>query len=302
MLATVLITNYNYAAYLPDAIDSAIAQTHPEVEVVVVDDGSTDDSRDVIARYGDRIVPVLQENAGQAAATNAGFAASHGEVVCLLDADDVFAADKVAEVVAAVRPGVSVVYHQVQMTDGAGRPIGKPDPRCVLRGDIRDRVVRAGGWWPRPLTSGLSFPRAYLERVMPIPRASRPVFPDTYLADAAPFLGRVVGLRRTLARNRVHRDNAWTSAAVDAGDRDRVRERFEMIAFEFGMLVETLRRAEVDARLSPAANLRLRQYRWGAGQGGSRGEVVAAALRCPTLPWPMKWREVARIANVRLEG
>jgi glycosyltransferase involved in cell wall biosynthesis len=295
VLATVLITSYNYAAFLPEAIDSALGQTHPEVEVVVVDDGSTDDSRETIARYGDRIVPVLQENAGQASATNAGFAASRGDIVCLLDADDFFAPEKVAEVTAAVRPGVSVVYHQLQMIDGDGTPMGKPDPRCVLRGDIRDRVVRAGGWWPRPLTSGLSFPRSYLERVMPIPRASRRVFPDTYLADAAPFFGPVVGLRRTLACNRVHGDNAWTAAGVDVRDRDRIRERFEMIAFEFEILADTLRRAGVHASLSPAANLRLRQYRWGAGIGGSRREVVGAALRCPTLPWPMKWREVARI-------
>jgi glycosyltransferase involved in cell wall biosynthesis len=97
VLATVLITSYNYAAFLPEAIDSALGQTHPEVEVVVVDDGSTDDSRETIARYGDRIVPVLQENAGQASATNAGFAASRGDIVCLLDADDFFAPEKVAE-------------------------------------------------------------------------------------------------------------------------------------------------------------------------------------------------------------
>jgi glycosyltransferase involved in cell wall biosynthesis len=295
MLATVLITSYNYATYLPDAIDSALAQTHPDVEVVVVDDGSTDDSRDIIGRYGDRIVPVLQENAGQAAATNAGFAASRGDVVCLLDADDVLAPEKVAHVVAAVDPAVSVVYHQLQMIDHEGRPIGKPDPRCVLRGDIRDRVVRAGGWWPRPLTSGLSFPRAYLERVMPIPRMSRRVFPDTYLADAAPFFGPVVGARKTLGWNRVHRANAWTSSGVDARDGDRIAQRFEVIGFEFEMLLDTLRRTGMDVHLSPAANLRLRQYRWGAGDGGSRREVVGAALRCPTLPWPMKWREVARI-------
>ena len=78
-LASIIINNYNYGRYLPKAIDSALAQSYPHTEILVVDDGSSDDSRTVIASYGDRIIPVLKQNGGQASALNAGFAASRGD-------------------------------------------------------------------------------------------------------------------------------------------------------------------------------------------------------------------------------
>src|SRR4051794_8812023 len=87
-LASVVIDNYNYARFLPEAIDSALRQTWPATEVIVVDDGSTDRSRQIMAAYGDRIVPVFKENGGQNSALNAGFNRSRGEVVLFLDSDD----------------------------------------------------------------------------------------------------------------------------------------------------------------------------------------------------------------------
>jgi Glycosyl transferase family 2 len=87
-LASVVVNNHNYARFLGHAIDSALAQTYAPIEVLVVDDGSTDASRDVIASYGDKLIPIFKENGGQASAFNAGFAESRGEVVLFLDADD----------------------------------------------------------------------------------------------------------------------------------------------------------------------------------------------------------------------
>jgi glycosyltransferase involved in cell wall biosynthesis len=89
-LVSVIIPAYNVARYLPAAIDSALAQTYPRVEIVVVDDGSTDATPDVIAGYGSRIVAVRQENLGPGAARNRAIAASHGDVLALLDSDDVW--------------------------------------------------------------------------------------------------------------------------------------------------------------------------------------------------------------------
>src|SRR5437764_1069566 len=88
---SVIINNYNYGRFLAEAIESALSQTLPATEVIVVDDGSTDNSPEVIGRYEGRIRSIMKSNGGQASALNAGFGASSGDVVIFLDADDVLA-------------------------------------------------------------------------------------------------------------------------------------------------------------------------------------------------------------------
>ncbi|MCE5199265.1 MAG: glycosyltransferase family A protein [Armatimonadota bacterium] len=86
---SIIIPAYNSSAYLCEAIDSALGQTHSDVEVVVVNDGSTDDTDSIIeSRYMDRITYIQQPNAGLSAARNAGILASTGEFISFLDADD----------------------------------------------------------------------------------------------------------------------------------------------------------------------------------------------------------------------
>src|SRR3954462_14555576 len=87
-LVSIIINNYNYAPYLAAAIDSAVAQDYRNSEIIVVDDGSTDRSRGIIASYGSRLTAIYKQNGGQASALNAGFAASRGEIIIFLDADD----------------------------------------------------------------------------------------------------------------------------------------------------------------------------------------------------------------------
>jgi len=217
MLVSILIPNYNYEHYLPIAIDSALGQTYPQVEVVVVDDGSTDGSREVLRSYGARVTPVFKSNGGLTSSINAAFEHSRGEVICLLDADDVFEPDKVERVVEAARcmPGACLIHHQLQMIDGAGRPMHAPFPRRVAQGDIRRGAIASGGWFPHPVTSGLSFRRSYAERLFPMPLeqpaagGSRLIknFPDTYLAGPAGLLAPVAAIQAPLTRYRVHDEN-----------------------------------------------------------------------------------------------
>lgn len=87
---SVIIPTYNYARFLGEAVDSALAQTHPPLEVIVVDDGSTDATSDVLASYGDRIRVLRQGNQGVATARNTGIAAARGEYLAFLDADDIW--------------------------------------------------------------------------------------------------------------------------------------------------------------------------------------------------------------------
>lgn len=87
-LVSIIINNYNYSQFLGEAIDSALSQTYPNTEVIVVDDGSTDNSQHLIASYATQILPLLKNNGGQASALNAGFRISRGEIIIFLDADD----------------------------------------------------------------------------------------------------------------------------------------------------------------------------------------------------------------------
>ena len=89
-LVSIIINNYNYGRFLGKAIDSALKQTYAYTEIVVVDDGSTDNSRKVIASYGNQIIPVFKQNGGQGSAFNAGFKICNGDAICFLDSDDFF--------------------------------------------------------------------------------------------------------------------------------------------------------------------------------------------------------------------
>jgi glycosyltransferase involved in cell wall biosynthesis len=123
-LVSVVIPSYNGARLLGDAIDSVLAQTHPAVETIVVDDGSTDETPAVAARYAGRIHYLRQENRGVCAARNVGLAAAAGVYVDFLDHDDRFAPEKLARQVAVLdaRPEVGLVYTGWRFIDADGAP------------------------------------------------------------------------------------------------------------------------------------------------------------------------------------
>jgi glycosyltransferase involved in cell wall biosynthesis len=94
-LVSAIIPNYNYARFVGEAVESALGQTYPNIEVIVVDDGSTDNSLEVLEQYRDRIKIVEQENSGVCVARNRGVAESKGEYIAFLDADDVWLPEKI---------------------------------------------------------------------------------------------------------------------------------------------------------------------------------------------------------------
>ncbi len=96
-LVSVVVTSFNYADYIALTIESVLSQTYPSIELIVVDDGSTDQSLAVIAGFGDRLRCISRSNCGEAAACNTGFAASRGTIVMFLDSDDMLAPGTVAE-------------------------------------------------------------------------------------------------------------------------------------------------------------------------------------------------------------
>src|SRR5277367_1626744 len=116
---TVLIDSYNYGHYIEEAIDSVLSQDFPsdQFELLVVDDGSTDDTRDRVLKYGPRVQYLYKTNGGQASAFNLGLAHARGEIVALLDADDYYLPGKLQRVVAEFDrdPKIGMVYHRLKV-------------------------------------------------------------------------------------------------------------------------------------------------------------------------------------------
>jgi len=94
-LVSIVIPTYNYGNFVSEAVDSALAQTYNNIEVIVVDDGSTDNTKDVLVKYNESIRYIHKENAGLPAARNTGIEQAKGEYIAFLDSDDQWLADKV---------------------------------------------------------------------------------------------------------------------------------------------------------------------------------------------------------------
>jgi glycosyltransferase involved in cell wall biosynthesis len=214
-LVSVIINNYNYERFVGEAIDSALSQTYDRIEVVVVDDGSTDDSMAVIEGYGEKIAPVFKRNGGQASAFNSGFARSSGEIICLLDADDLFLPNKVGKIVDAYTDeAVGWCFHPVQWVDSMARPIpSSPGNRYATGGyDFRCHYLSGKPVFWAPPTSGLTFRRTLLEKLLPMPGHIR-ITSDNYLTFCTPAFAPGFYVSECLSLQRVHGANAYTAKA-----------------------------------------------------------------------------------------
>jgi Glycosyl transferase family 2 len=212
MKLSVIISSFNYARYLRCAIDSALAQPL-DLDIVVVDDGSEDESREIIRSYGKRVKAVFQSNAGQAAALNAGWNAACGDIVIFLDSDDCMSADAATKVLHAFEnPSIAKAHWNMLEVDASGKSTGQLVPRGVLsQGDLRDTILRDGPeayHWPP--TSGNAWRRSAFERYFPIPEGDFRVCPDVYLAALAPMAGAIARIDEPLSCWRRHGgNNTW---------------------------------------------------------------------------------------------
>ena len=220
VLVSIIINNYNYERFLPEAIDSAINQTYQNTEVIVVDDCSTDHSRDVIASYGDKIIPVYhQKNGKQAAAFNSGFAISKGEIIIFLDADDYLLPNAVEKIVSVWKPSLAKVHYRLQVVDSNRESLGFSYPqggKPLSSGEVWRFILEKGGY-QSVATSGNALNRKALEEVFPISDEYK-LTADDYLSMLIPFYGEVVAINEPLAAYRIHTSNQWALATV-TGDR-----------------------------------------------------------------------------------
>jgi glycosyltransferase involved in cell wall biosynthesis len=287
---SIVIPNYNYARFLGAAVESALAQDCEKTEVIVVDDGSTDDSRAVIAGFGDRIRAVYQANQGHVVACNAGWPLARYDIVIFLDSDDLLMPDAVSTVAAAWRPGVSKVQWMLQVGDEAGRPAGSTFPKyppSLTPAAVHKALLDTGGY-PCPPTSGNAYARAFLEALSPI-EGHR--WMDPLLISAAPLYGDVITINRVLSTYRSHDANGTEHSII-------CTSRFQRYAAE-----ELARMAYLEQRChklgvafdAPAAATRNVHYQEAALMAAKLGRrspispaawnTMAAILRSPQSWW-----------------
>jgi hypothetical protein len=307
----VVVTNHNYGRYLEQALESACSQTHPDVNVIVVDDGSSDDSRQLLERWGERVEVVLKDRGGQASALNAGLERCQGEVLLILDADDRLR-PQAAELVAAAfdaDPTLSKVQFPMAIVDAAGRPTGVRKPSGHLRaprGDQRRAELAFPFDLPWLPGGGTGFRTEAVRRVLPIPEAEFPrTGADWYLVHLTALLGEAALLEEVCAEYRVHGGNAY-ELDNDEIDLGHVRESIvfaaattralETLADQLGLererpilsfsdLANRLVSLKLEPRLHPRPEDRVAALFGAATRAAGRRFDVSWSMKAILLSW-----------------
>lgn len=148
-LVSIVIPTYNSVGYLCEALDSCLKQTYPHIEIIVVDDGSTDDTGNTLsAHYGSQIHYITQENSGPAIARNRGIEAANGDYIKFLDADDQLhptCIERCLQIFGHASEKVGVVYTRFRYIDSDGEPLANRQDAPLLNGDIYCDVLLSNG-------------------------------------------------------------------------------------------------------------------------------------------------------------
>ena len=268
MLVSVIISSHNYGQYLRQAIDSALNQSHPDIQVVVVDDASTDGSREILDEYDNIDTCLLSRNSGQICAVNEGFRLARGEIVIFLDADDVLTPDAVSLHLdrLSANPAASKCQGYLQVIDHDGNPGKTTIPRKLFPpGDYKALTLERGiGALPHSFTSGNAWPRWFLEQVMPFPKELEDSAPDGCLNAVSTLYGPTEVVEDVVGQYRIHGDN-------------RSRKRFEAESLENALCRSAEMRdylAATAGKLGYTVNL----ARWNRRMRSWRDQIVARAV------------------------
>lgn len=287
---SIVIACYNYAKYVAQAIESALDQAYPNLEVVVVNDGSRDESLSIIQRYADRVRIVDQANQGHISACNHGFSESTGDIVIFLDADDLIDPRTASEVARVWSPLCAKVQYDVRIIDAQGQDLGRRF--CHFAADydacrVSEEFKRTGTYrWP--VTVGNAYSRAFLEQVMPLTVSEAP---DGWLNTVAPVFGEIVTVPQVLGSYRVHGANLWSNTGADNAKLPKriAHRRLEIEALRHWASVKGVAMPATDVldHELPFINYRLMAKGLGLAYVGAEQESRAS------LVWA-GWREALR--------
>jgi len=240
-LVSVLVINYNYARFLPKALDSLLAQSYQNWEAILVDDGSSDESRDIMRSYSERDARfhcVFKQNEGVPCALNDAYAQARGQIIALLDSDDAYLPEKIARSVELFRqnPDCGLGAHLLRVIDANDAPLPTPLDEDFHGGWLASELIHNGGRGPTPAAGGLIFRAEVARQVFPIPRDFRRGC-DSYLACLSLLITRYAFVPEQLALYRQHGANISST---------RARRWPDVVLYE--RMVEDLRKT-VDAEI-----------------------------------------------------
>lgn len=218
-LVTVLVDTWNHERFIEKALDSVLAQDFDmsKIEVIVIDDGSTDSTSQKIAAYGDRVRHVRKENGGQAAAFNTGIPMARGEYIAMLDGDDWWPPDKLSKIVSILesRPDVGFVGSAIVETDGAGHDrLLAPPAQLEFGLDTAANALLFLQHRAFMGTSRMSGRTEVFRRLLPVPE-DLIVEADEYFFTLAPAITTAVILPEPLCFYRLHGGNLYHFASYD---------------------------------------------------------------------------------------
>jgi glycosyltransferase involved in cell wall biosynthesis len=260
MKVSVIIANYNYDRYLPAAIGSVLAQGYTDYEIIVVDDGSTDNSRDVLADFeshlpSEKFKVIFQENQGHGGAINTGFQCSTGEIVAFLDSDDVWKHNKLEQIVDAFKQADVVgVIHPLDTINADGTVTNSQLTKLKIPdGNLAQIILDTGSSWHFPPTSGLTFRHKILQNILPMEPPEWRFWPDGCLLYCSAFLGKIVAVNEILGSYRLHGANTFFSS--ESPTRDRKSKAIEGVDITCQWLNQFLERIDYPKRVDLSRNL-----------------------------------------------
>lgn len=236
-LVSIVICNYNYGRFVRSAICSALAQTYENTEVIVVDDGSTDSSRAAIDEFAltGAVKAIYQSNEGQYSAYSAGFAASSGDIVMFLDADDMYLPEASRVVVMAMGTGVAKAHFRLSFIGPDGELRGGHTPRALSSGAMGQLLATKGLLYSSAPGSGNAYAREALTDLFPLPVTGDKHGADFFTVYGSSLKGRVVAVDSVLGHYRLHgsREDEKASlifgnAAKSGDERERLKARISV--------------------------------------------------------------------------
>lgn len=299
-LVSILISNYNYAPYLGQAIESALTQTYENFEIIICDDGSTDSSPEILKRYeslDSRIKIILQANGGQSQSLNAGFGKSAGDVICLLDADDVFLPDKLQLVVSALTaaPDSGLAVNRMVLVDKDRKRLADIPSLYDLPSGWHGGLPNCSG--PRvvpglPPTSGLSLHRSLAQAVFPLPAGLR-AYSDTLIQVVAPLMTPIVAINAPLSEYRIHGANVGgVSRFTEERLRNIVLYEKEIWGAWRRYLAALCSETPSDSPLPPEKPPSVMDYAYARYRSGKNVKAAYRAIPrnyLSLLPRPLRW-------------